>query len=564
MRAHLRAVVRPLVLTTALTGALSLVGPAHAVTTHQSYWIPVGKQLLVRGHGFGHGHGMSQYGAQGAALQGLTYRKILNFYYPGTTWSTVTGNVRVLITSDTTSDLVVSPADGLTVRDLGTGSRYALPKVSGLKRWRISVGAGNKSLLSYLTKRWHRWHPGGRRALAGDGEFSAKSPLTLWTPSGARKYRGKLRSASPTKGSAARDTVNVLSMDKYVRGVIPSEMPASWQTEAVRAQAVAARTYASWSRAQFPKRYYQICDTSFCQVYGGLSGEDSRSNAAVRATARQILTYAGAASFTQFSSSDGGWTSAGSVPYLPAQADPYDGFAGNPVHDWSTTIDAGRLESSYPSIGTLRRIEVTSRDGNGQWKGRVWDMVLHGTDADITISGDTFRSLFGLRSSWFTFAPTPIMAHWSSLGGSRSVLGKVKSAEHAVANGARQSFAKGRIYYSGSTGAHELYGSILTTYLDLDGPKSRLHFPTTGIQQRKTGYRAKFQGGVIYAKRANRTVPVIGKIAKRYRNAGGVYSKLGWPVRTNFATPRGQRVNFEHGYIWWSRATGRTTVRLHS
>ena len=142
------------------------------------------------------------------------------------------------------------------------------------------------------------------------------------TPSGNRTYRGALRSATPVPGGTARDTVNVLTMDDYVRGVIPTEMPASWQPEAVKAQAVAARTYATWSRSQYPTRYYQICDTSYCQVYGGLGAEDARSNAAVTATARQILTYDGKPAFTQFSSSSGGWTSAGSVPYLAAKRRP--------------------------------------------------------------------------------------------------------------------------------------------------------------------------------------------------------------------------------------------------
>jgi SpoIID/LytB domain protein len=226
--------------------------------------------------------------------------------------------------------------------------------------------------------------------------------MTLFTPSGARTYRGALRSASPVKGGQARDTVNVLSMDDYVRGVIPREMPASWQPEAVKAQAVAARTYATWSRGQFPTRYYQICDTSYCQVYGGAGAEDPRSNAAVTATANQILTYDGQPAFTQFSSSSGGWTSAGSVPYLAAKADPYDDYDGNPVHAWTTELGAAKIERAYPAVGTLQGIQVTRRDGNGDWKGRVWTLVLQGSKNDVTVSGDAFRARFGLRSSWFT------------------------------------------------------------------------------------------------------------------------------------------------------------------
>ena len=375
--------------------------PVGAVSTDQSYWVPASRTLTLHGHGYGHGHGMSQYGAQGAAKAGLTYQQILAFYYPGTTLSTATGKLRVLITSDTTSDVVVDSAAGLSLRDLGAGRTYDLPTTSGATRWRLAVDARNRSVVDYLTDTWHRWRPGGKAALVGDGQFSASGPLTLATPSGARTYRGSLRAASPTPGSADRDTVNVLPLDAYVQGVVADEMPASWSPEAVKTQAVAARTYASWSRSQNPDRYYQICDTSSCQVYGGVAAEEPRSTAAVTATARQILTSGGRPAFTQFSASNGGWTSAGSVPYLQAKPDPYDGWSGNPVHDWTVTVTAGQVERAYPSIGTLRRLRVVQRDGNGEWRGRVWSLVLDGTKADVTISGDTFKSRFGLRSSWF-------------------------------------------------------------------------------------------------------------------------------------------------------------------
>ena len=541
--------------------AASTSGPASAVSTDQSYWVPVDKQLVVRGHGFGHGHGMSQYGAYGAAQQGLTYKQILDFYYPGTTWSEVKGEVRVLITADTTSDLVVSPAAGLTLRDRGDGTTYPLPTLDGVKRWRLSVSNG-KTVVGYLTDTWRRWSPDGKKTLTGDGEFFADGPLTLWTPSGAKTYRGTLRSASPSSGSADRDTVNVLSMDAYVKGVIPYEMPASWATEAVRAQAVAARTYAAWSRAQNPKRYYQICDTTSCQVYGGVNGEDSRSNAAVDATARQILTYGGKPAFTQFSASSGGWTAAGSVPYLPAKEDPYDGFSGNYVHDWQVTVDAGRLEKAYPAIGTLQRIQVVRRDGNGDWRGRVWSIVLDGTDADRTMSGDSFRWMFGLRSSWFTIDPTPIMERYSKVG--TTVLGGVRSAEYAVPKGSAQKFDKGKIFYSRTTGARELFGPVLAGYRDAGGPRGRLGLPVTGVQVRDNGVRAKFVGGVIYSREKTGTVAVLGKIAERYLDEGGVGSDLGWPVRSNVAITRGERADFEHGWIKWFSDTKTTKVRITS
>jgi SpoIID/LytB domain protein len=376
--------------------------PAPAVTTAQSYPVPASGVYTVQGHGFGHGHGMSQYGADGAAKAGLDYRQIMEFYYPGTSWGTARGTVRVLVTSDTTRDLVVSPAAGLTVRDLGSGTTYPLPAISGVTRWRLNV-SGTRTVVGYFTGSWHRYRPGGLETLTGDGELRADVPLTLWTPYGSRVYRGRLRAASPSAGSADRDTVNVVSLDNYVRGVVPAEMPASWSAEAVKAQAVAARTYAAWSRGLNPGRYYQICDTTACQVYSGTTREDPRGDAAVAATAHRVLTYQGTPAFTQFSASNGGWSTVGSRPYLVAEADPYDGRTSNPVHTWTLRLSAARIEAVYPGIGALQGLRVIRRDGNGEWGGRVESIVLDGKRKDLTLSGEGFRSDFGLRSSWFAF-----------------------------------------------------------------------------------------------------------------------------------------------------------------
>jgi SpoIID/LytB domain protein len=378
--------------------------PTAALATSQPYPVPAGRVYTVLGHGYGHGHGMSQYGAYGAARKGLRARGILRFYYPGTALRALrpgpASRLRVLLSEDTTRDVVVSPADGLVVRDLGSGAAYRLPRLSGVTRWRLNVSAG-RTVVGYRTSTWHRYRPGGRAVLAGDGQLAADEPLRLWTPSGSRTYRGALRAASPGRGSADRDTVNVVTLDAYVRGVLPAEMPPSWSLEALKAQAVAARTYAAWSKAQSPRARYHVCDTSACQVYRGTSAEHPRADAAVAATSRRILRHSGRPAFTQFSASSGGWTAAGSRPYLVARADPYDGHAANPVHDWSVRLGAARIERAYPRIGRLRRLVVTRRDGNGQWGGRVKRIVLDGRRRDVALSGDAFRSVFGLRSTWF-------------------------------------------------------------------------------------------------------------------------------------------------------------------
>jgi peptidoglycan hydrolase-like amidase len=87
----------------------------------------------------------------------------------------------------------------------------------------------------------------------------------------------------------------------------------------------------------------------------------------------------------------------GSVPYLAAKADEYD-----PATAWKSSITVSRVSSAYPSIGTLRSVQVVARDGNGRWGGRVRTLRLHGSKKSMNISGDKARSVFGLRSTWFT------------------------------------------------------------------------------------------------------------------------------------------------------------------
>jgi stage II sporulation protein D len=412
MRPRVRLAVLS-VLTAGVAATVAQVGPASAQTSgqvrrvavDQGYPVPSSGRYTVNGHGYGHGHGMSQYGAQGAALQGLTHQEILDFYYPGTELGTARRKVKVLITADTSPSLIVEARSGLHLVDRGDGSRHELPRDLGATRWRLGVGGDNLTVVDYMVRgRWRRWEPDGRPALAGDGQFRASGPLSLVLPSGATAtYRGALRAVSPSAGSAERDTVNVLGLDSYVRGVVPSEMPASWKPEAVQAQAVAARTYAAFERAEDPHDYYDTCDTTSCQVYRGVDGEHPLGDDAVRATRGEILRYDGEPAFTQFSSSSGGWTSQGSRSYLAARKDPYDGWSGNGNHAWSVTLRAATIEGAYPALGSMRAIRVTSRDGNGQWDGRVLRVVLVGSKKDVSLTGDDFRYRFGLKSTWFSF-----------------------------------------------------------------------------------------------------------------------------------------------------------------
>ena len=183
-------------------------------------------------------------------------------------------------------------------------------------------------------------------------------------------------------------------------------MPALWHPEAVRAQAIAARSYANYERAHPRAGHYQLCDTSSCQVYGGYDAEHPASNAAVKATKREALLADGKPAFTQFAASSGGWTSAGSFAYLPAREDPYDGWPGNPEHNWSVKLMDTRLETAWPAVGDLEKIIVSRRDGTGEWGGRLRELTITGSKGSVVVSGDTFRSVLGLRSTWATFAVT--------------------------------------------------------------------------------------------------------------------------------------------------------------
>jgi stage II sporulation protein D len=565
-----RAVARRWAARTALAGAAVLAGgllSAPSAEAAQVYYVPITKAWTIKGHGFGHGHGMSQYGAQGAALQGLKYRDIVDFYFPKTRWDTAKGNIRVLVSGDTSSDLEVRPQQGLAVRDLVGKDKWTLPAKDKVDRWRLLPTESGHTVVQFHTGNgWRRWDiPGRRDVLKGNAQFEAAGPLTLLVPGGndvvGRTYRGVLRSAQPYRGASARDTVNVVSMDQYVQGVVPYEMPASWKQQALRAQTVAARSFAAWERAQNPSRYWQICDTTSCQVYGGVDAEQASSNAAVKATAGQILTFNGKPAMTQFSSSSGGWTADGGLPYLPAKADPYDDFPDNAMHSWTQRVSARLLQSSHPELGRLIDVKVTKRDGNGQWKGRVIQVVLHGTKGKAFLTGDDFRWTYGLRSNWFTIAPTPIMERWRHLGGDKSGLGAPKSGEYRYDGGSAQDFKHGQIVWSADTGARDLKGPILKSYKRLGGPSSDLGWPATGMMPAPNGgHKVRFQHGKMFSTVKTGAHFVNGPILKRWQQEGAAASWLGFPTTNVQTTAKGLRGTFEGGRISWDKTTHEFTV----
>ena len=173
-------------------------------------------------------------------------------------------------------------------------------------------------------------------------------------------------------------------------------MPASWQPEAVQGPGGRGAHLRHLVARPVPaRRYYQICDTSSCQVYGGVGRRGPAQQRGRRRRPRgQILTYDGEAGVhAVLARAAAAGPRPGACRYLAAKADPYDDYAGNPVHAWTVTLGAARIERAYPAIGTLNAASrVTRRDGNGEWRRPGLDAGRStARKSDVTVSGDTFR-----------------------------------------------------------------------------------------------------------------------------------------------------------------------------
>jgi stage II sporulation protein D len=361
--------------------------------------IPPGSTLVIHGRGFGHGHGMSQYGAQGAAEQGRSTNQILKFYYPHTKAGHAGGSVRVVITENIGGPTKVVARAGLRVRDLANGTTVGVPAsgaASKATQWRMSGAAHGGTKVSYRTSGWHVW-----RTLKGDGEFrSSRAPLTLVLAHSRVTYAGTLRAMARVSRTTHRITVNKVSLEQYLRGVVPREMPSSWRPVALRAQAVAARTYAAFEVRSSSDPRFNLYDDTSSQVYGGLTAAVASTDKATSATAGQVRTYRGQPAFTQFSASNGGELAPSTQPYLVGKADPYDTKSIDPYASWTVKVAAHKIDTTWPALGKVTSIEVTSRDGKGKWGGRVLALTLHGTQGDKKLSGDDFRSALGLMSTY--------------------------------------------------------------------------------------------------------------------------------------------------------------------
>jgi stage II sporulation protein D len=339
---------------------------------------------VIRGAGFGHGIGMSQYGAYGYALEGAKWPGILAHYYKGTRLSTAPSRpVRVLL-QPVDPYIRVRGATSVGGRSLKPGTMYIAKRGGG------GIVVTNSR---------------GRRVgtFGSVIKFKSSDPMRLMGPAlnsvSSGLYRGSIEVRVDSGGVTS---INELDMDSYIRGVVAGEMPSSWPLEALKVQAVAARTYAL-ATSKTSGAFDQYPDTR-SQVYRGVTGESVRSDAAVKDTAGRIVTYAGTPAVTYYFSTSGGHTEniefsfVGSLskPWLVGVPDPYD--TQSPYHRWTVRLSEAALDRALRAPGRFKRIKVLERGVSP----RVVRAQVVGTRGTRSVTGPQIRSALGLRDTWFT------------------------------------------------------------------------------------------------------------------------------------------------------------------
>jgi stage II sporulation protein D len=334
---------------------------------------------VIKGHGAGHGVGMSQYGAYGLARHGRTYRSILGHYYRHT---------RVGSTRNSTIKVLLDSGEGSVSFRKAT---RACGKRLRRRRSYVFDSSGSGVTL--------RRAGGGRLASCGhSGTARSRGTIRI---GGQGLYRGDLRATASGSGLLI---INLVGVNAYVKGVVANEMPSSWSRAALEAQAVAARSYALSTSRGGP---FDVYDDTRSQVYGGKSTEVASTNRACKLTSGRVVKFRGRVATTYFYSSSGGQTESvqfgfpGSdpVPYLKSVRDPYDGIS--PDHDWKVRYTQSGIESRLQGLfaGRLRRIRVLKRGDSP----RIVLARVVGSKGSSRISGPGLQARLNLKSTWMRF-----------------------------------------------------------------------------------------------------------------------------------------------------------------
>lgn len=397
---------------------------------------PVTGSVRFFGRGYGHGVGLSQYGARGRALDGQSAETILAHYYAGTSLAAVDPArlVRVLVLAA----FAPTPTVPLTVH--GRGGTWSVDGLAGT--WPADGSVSVTTVTSTTGSTWRLTvrDGSGSKLASRDTCCSVRirpvDPSTTLQldskPSSFDTYRGTLRL---TGTATAVDVVDEVALDAYLKGVVPAEMPSGWPTQAVRAQAIAARSYAV-RRLHPATGRYDVYDDSRTQTYRGVEAETARTNAIIDGDAGVVLLSGAAVANALYSSAAGGATEnnevafasstgtlvAGPVSYLRGSSDrrpdgsAYD--ATSPYASWATatypiaTISAILAKDARTAVGTVTAIDLSHRGVSG----RLYRVTITGTLGTKSVSGEVFRAVFNagrpaadppMRSSLFDLAPIP-------------------------------------------------------------------------------------------------------------------------------------------------------------
>src|SRR3954453_20917917 len=365
-------------LTTVLVFALS--GAASAASS--SSW-------TIRGAGFGHGIGLSQYGAYGYAAHGADWKSIALHYFTDTHLGNVAGRtVRVLLQSGK-GTVWVSGATRAGSHKLDSTKSYRLMR----KGLGVELRTARGKRIATMT--------GGVPVSSSSGSFVLGGRAMNGLSDG--RYRGTLEVRAGTFGGLM--AVNALPLDAYIQGVIVGEMPTSWPQPALEAQAVVARSYALVTDAG-GAIFDQYPDTR-SQMYYGMSRETSGTDQAVQSTAGEIVTYGNQVATTYYFSTSGGrtenietaWPGTAPVAYLKSVDDPYDNVS--PRHRWRFVWSRSALDAKLGGFvkGRLRSVKVTKRGVSP----RIVNAKVIGSRGSTVVTGPQLRSRLGLYDTWAYF-----------------------------------------------------------------------------------------------------------------------------------------------------------------
>ncbi len=337
---------------------------------------------IVHGRGFGHGVGMSAYGAYGFAKHGKDYRFILGHYYRGTSIGALDKPrvVRVLL-DISPGDVEFSGATSACGQQLDPGRSYEAHRIGNSVKLRSS---GGKPLANC----------GRKLRAAGRGKV---------TIAGHGTYRGALETVPTESDAGSLNIVNALALEQYAKGVMPNEVPPSWPTEELKAHAVAVRSIAI--TGDVGGNGFDLYADTRSQVYEGLESEYDSTNDAVAATRGQVVMYGGEVAQTFYSACSGGHTESvenvfgTAIPYLVGVPDPYDYYC--PLHKWTLEFSGPEISSRLGAYlkGKLKQVVITKTGVSP----RIITAKLIGTGGVSTVTGSELSVALGGYDTWMKF-----------------------------------------------------------------------------------------------------------------------------------------------------------------